>query len=80
MWININDKLPKCNEDVIAGGFEDGEWIQEIGFVSEVDTEEDLKNGNWIDFWFKVSHWMELPMPPKQINCVKNDTVTKFVS
>lgn len=63
-WISVLEKLPNKNQDIIAGGYFDNEWQQEIGFVSEIDI--DLCDGHWIDFWFKVSHWLPIPNPPKK--------------
>ena len=62
-WINVEDRLPKNNTDVLAcfEGWDDmifqrvlscdkGEWTDQDG----------------MDFSNEVTHWMELPKDPKK--------------
>jgi len=52
-WISIKDKLPE----------NDGRYLVCTEFWSRWVGVSSLRNGKWDDT--KVSHWMNLPEPPK---------------
>ena len=64
-WISVNDRLPDKNQAVLAYR---GEFRGDM-----MDTYTHLNNGLWEDaYGYRVStehegitHWMELPEPPK---------------
>ena len=65
-WINVNDKLPNKNEDVLVYH---GEFIGNL-----IDVYTYIGNNEWEDdygYWARtndegITHWMPLPEPPKE--------------
>ncbi len=58
-WINVKDRLPKLNQEIL--GYEKD--IVYWGFYSQfgfLDTLEECERK-------KTTHWMPLPNPPKEI-------------
>jgi hypothetical protein len=58
-WISVNDRLPETGVSVLCT---DGEML-EVGFRSTEDNPEYINE--WIDFYFLVTHWTEIPAMPK---------------
>lgn len=60
-WINVKDRLPECNQEVLTS---DGENIQ-IGRYEDFSL-INVPNELWSSETGKieVTHWMPLPLPP----------------
>jgi hypothetical protein len=64
-WIDVQEKLPEKNGIYLV--ISDGPWEQCHSFLSE------YKSGHFLDWppncgctgFDKVTHWMDLPMPPE---------------
>lgn len=65
-WINVKDKLPEKNEDVlIYRGAYIGNLISVYTYIGHNEWEDDY--GYWIRTDDEgITHWMPLPAPPKE--------------
>ena len=57
-WINIKDRLPKVNEDVLTY---DGENM----LIEYLLNDEDVFTWSCNEY-NDITHWMSLPSPPKK--------------
>lgn len=59
-WSGVRDFLPPVGKEVLVRGYynEDDDTIYEEGYRSTVDRPLDLRNGEWVDFSFIVTHWV----------------------
>lgn len=65
-WVNVKDKLPEINKDVLI----------RVKCLSYFNIEQGVYKGNneWINCWFSirnegiypVTHWMPLPESPEE--------------
>ena len=65
-WISVSERLPEDVGDVLVRAFWHEKWGVRLGWYSQ-------QNNCWYictaggDFsWVNVTHWMELPEPPKE--------------
>ncbi len=59
-WIGVSDKLPKENERVLSYCPSDNEkFLIEYVIYS-------FEGPFWAHRSYRVTHWMELPQPPKE--------------
>lgn len=69
-WISVKDRLPDADDKVLAYyGYDHGDGISNQMFMSVLDyyaTDEHphFQHAN-AGFGLIVTHWMELPPPPK---------------
>lgn len=64
-WISVKERIPNKGENVLV--FATGTYCK--GWKFAIDRLEDgEKNPRWLytHGWFKVTHWMPLPEPPKE--------------
>lgn len=68
-WINIEDKLPPLGQFVIVT---DGHHVGEAIYAGQKKCTFNflILNHNVVQPWQEVSHWMELPQPPKGKECI----------
>lgn len=59
-WISVEERLPEDYERVLV-------YLDEnIGVVLHTDTDRITQNKKWVRWPGNVTHWMPLPMPPKE--------------
>lgn len=59
-WVHVTNSLPPTWKTVLVKGvYEDeGEPVYEEGFRSTDDSTANLIKGEWLDFSFRVTHWV----------------------
>lgn len=63
-WINVNDRMPEDGEEVVVYYFHEGYGESYVGTaIWEQGFWNDCEKYDWDE---QVSHWCELPEPPKQ--------------
>ena len=65
-WINVNDKLPEHSNTVLAyfpNGNEEGDLVSTGYRTNPTTIISDYPNST--AHFFKATHWMEMPEPPK---------------
>lgn len=70
-WINIKDKLPKKNVEVLGAlkGCDSGKYVlRPVEYVHADDHEWESEGFEIANCW-DVTHWMPMPEPPCQDAC-----------
>jgi len=65
-WISIKDKLPEEGKYIVACGVADRDDFPaiELGFRTANDIVPFMEEGQFLDFYFEVTHWIAIPDVP----------------
>lgn len=59
-WVPVTERLPEEDVRVLV-------WLSKQDFLyTRIDTDR-LINGKWTRWNWRVTHWMPLPEPPKEV-------------
>lgn len=64
-WISVKDDTPKDGEKRVQVFLRDDAFTKPIG-SNKIDTDRYI-DGKWVRWGKHVTHWMELPAPPKGV-------------
>jgi len=70
-WISVKDRLPLSKDDGVLVYFSETEGIETVhiqDYFDDITNGKDDKGKQLYTKWYisqKVTHWMELPPPPK---------------
>jgi len=76
-WIDVNEELPEIDVDVLCYSTERGRIVNSYDGVS-IEGKHQF-NGDRLNWYYDITHWMPLPNPPKALAGINEQTIKKEI-